>query len=163
MPEIWVMNACPLIVLGKARLLRTISPLAREWIIPERVIQEIRVKQSIEPYLEELASGASITQQDVTNILPSIATWELGAGESAVMTIAINTPDAGVVLDDLQARKCATLFNLPLIGSIGLVLLAKQRGLLPLARPAITQIIQAGLYVHPAFLRQILQGIGELP
>jgi len=35
----WVFDASPLIVLGKAELLTTISPLASCWLIPEGVIQ----------------------------------------------------------------------------------------------------------------------------
>jgi predicted nucleic acid-binding protein len=161
MPEKWVMNASPLIVLGKAHLLGSISSVAQQWILPKRVIQEVRIKQAIEPFLAELASGASVVQQDVMDMSPSIAAWELGPGESAVLSIALNMLETGVVLDDLQARKCAALFGLPIIGSLGLVLLAKRRGLLPLAKPAIEQIIRAGLYVQPALIHRVLKSIGE--
>jgi predicted nucleic acid-binding protein len=50
-----------------------------------------------------------------------IAAWDLGQGESEVLTLALEKDGAFVVLDDLQARKCAALFDIPLIGSIGLI------------------------------------------
>ena len=34
----WVLNASPIILLGKADLLKTISPLAKTWIIPNRFL-----------------------------------------------------------------------------------------------------------------------------
>ena len=47
--------------------------------------------------------------------------WDLGEGESEVLTIALQKGNATVVLDDLLARKCAKLLKVPLIGSIGLL------------------------------------------
>lgn len=35
----WIINASPLIVLGKADLLDVISPLATTWFIPDAVIR----------------------------------------------------------------------------------------------------------------------------
>ncbi len=58
MSDVWVLNASPLIVLGKADLLRTISPLAATWIIPENVVQEVEVKRPIDSYLAALSSNA---------------------------------------------------------------------------------------------------------
>jgi len=37
-----VINASPIILLGKADLLKTISPLAKTWIIPDGVIHEVQ-------------------------------------------------------------------------------------------------------------------------
>ena len=47
----WIINASPIILLGKAELLKTISPLAETWIIPEGVIQEVERKSPIDSYL----------------------------------------------------------------------------------------------------------------
>ena len=77
------------------------------------------------------------------------------------MTLALDKPHTGVVLDDLQARKCAELFEIPLIGTLGLVVLAKRKGLIALARPVIERLIAVGLYISPALLTRILVGIGE--
>ena len=39
-----VLNASPIILLGKAGLLKIISPISKTWIIPEGVIKEIERK-----------------------------------------------------------------------------------------------------------------------
>ena len=41
--------------------------------------------------------------------------WDLGDGESEVLTIALQKRNATVVFDDLLARKCAKLLEMPLI------------------------------------------------
>ena len=64
-------------------------------------------------------------------------------------------------MDDMQARKCATLFDIPLIGSLGLIVLAKRKGLLNLAKPGMDRLIAMGLYIDQAMLANILVAIGE--
>ncbi|MBC8430525.1 MAG: hypothetical protein H8D96_01270 [Desulfobacterales bacterium] len=98
-----VINASPIILLGKADLLKTISPLAKRWIIPDGVIHEVQAKRPIDSYLSGLASNSEVVRKTVLNIHPSIAAWDLGHGESEVLTLALEKPRAGVVLDDLQA------------------------------------------------------------
>jgi hypothetical protein len=43
-----VINASPIILLGKADFLKTINPLAETWIIPDGVIHEVQAKRPIE-------------------------------------------------------------------------------------------------------------------
>lgn len=137
MNENFVLDASPIIVLGKADLLKKVSPLAKLWIIPEGVIREVEAKRPIESYLSEISYGSEVVRESVPTINPSIAAWDLGRGESEVLTLALEKAGTGVVLDDLQARKCAALFNVSLIGSLGLILSAKRKGLLNLAKPEI--------------------------
>ncbi len=108
-----VINASPIILLGKADFLKTMSPLAKTWIIPDGVIHEVQAKRPIDPYLSGLASNSEVVRKTVLNIHPSIAAWDLGRSESEVLTLALEKSRAGVVLDDLQARKCADFLKSP--------------------------------------------------
>jgi predicted nucleic acid-binding protein len=161
MNENLVLDASPIIVLGKADLLKKVSPLAKLWIIPEGVIREVEAKRPIEPYLSEISYGSKVVRENVPKINPSIAAWDLGRGESEVLTLALEKAGTGVVLDDLQARKCAALFDISLIGSLGLILLAKRKGLLHLAKPEIERLKAVGLHIDPIVLTRILIRIGE--
>lgn len=162
MPK-WILNASPLILLGKTHLLSTISPLAEQWLILAGVITEVERKRPIEPYLNELKTQAQVMRQTITSLHPVIAAWDLGQGESEVLTLALMNPGAGVVLDDLQARKCALLFGVTVTGSLGLLLSAKRRGLIAQVRPAMASLQRAGLFLDPAILHRILTEIGEAP
>ncbi len=156
-----ILDASPIIVLGKADLLKTISSLSKTWIIPEGVVYEIERKKLIKPYLNALSNGAEVIRERISEIDSSVALWNLGQGESEVLTLALRKPGTGVVLDDFQARNCATLFDIPLIGSLGLIILAKRKGVIELAKPALDRLIANGLYINPVVLRQILDTIGE--
>jgi len=80
MSKSWILNASPIILLGKADLLKTISSLAEKWIIPDGVLNEVLAKRPIEPYLAALASDSEVVRETVSNIHPSIAAWDLGQG-----------------------------------------------------------------------------------
>jgi predicted nucleic acid-binding protein len=121
MNKISVFNASPIILLAKAGLLKTIAPLAESWMVPEGVASEIEAKRSIDPYLYDLANASDVSREFVEHIHPLVTAWDLGQGESEVLTLAMQKAGTGVVLDDLQARKCAALFQIPLIGSLGLL------------------------------------------
>lgn len=85
----------------------------------------------------------------------------MGRGESEVLTLALEKAGTGVVLDDLQARKCAALFDISLIGSLGFILLAKRKGLINLAKPEIERLKAVGLHIDSGMLTRILNRIGE--
>ncbi len=161
MSDDFILNASPMILLGKADLLRTISPLAKSWIIPKGVVREVEKKRSIEPYLSSLSCNSQVIQKSSATIHPLIAAWDLGQGEGEVLSLALENDGVFVVLDDLQARKCAALFDIPLIGSIGLIILAKRKGLIDLAKPKIERLKAAGLHIDNTMLDRIYTRIGE--
>lgn len=88
-----------------------------------------------------------------------VAIWNLGLGESSVFNLALAKTHCGVVLDDLQARKCAKVLNLPLIGSLGLIVKAKKEGLVTHIQPCFDKLISAGLYVDKNLIQHILSAI----
>ena len=159
----WILNASPLILLGKAELLRDIAPLADTWIIPGGVAKEVAVKSPINSYIGDLSVGSQVLQIDVALIAPSVAGWDLGRGESEVISLALEKPHTGVVVDDSQARKCARILDIALVGSLGLILKAKRENLIPLARPLIDRLVSVGLYVDPETRSRVLAAIGEQP
>lgn len=161
MNKIYILNASPIILLGKANLFNTIAPLADTWIVPEGVVEEVESKRSISSYLPEAETRSAIPRQEVQNIHPLIASWDLGRGESEVLTLAMQKSNSRVVLDDLQARKSARLFNIPLIGTLGLVIMAKRYGYIRHAKPEIEKLKEAGLHIDNSLLESIYSKIGE--
>jgi len=66
------------------------------------------------------------------------------------------------VLDDRQGRLWARKLNLPLIGSLGVVIQMKQRGLISSAKPILQKIRDAGGYVSEASIQAALAKAGEI-
>lgn len=159
---VFVLNASPIILLGKADLLRTVGPLAELWVVPDGVVSEVETKRSIAPYIAELKFSSKITFESIQHIHCLVAAWDLGQGESEVLSLTMQKyVGAKAVLDDLQARKCAKLLNIGLIGSVGLLVMAKRVGLVNVAKPEINKLIEAGLLIDPDLLTKVYQRIGE--
>jgi predicted nucleic acid-binding protein len=94
-------------------------------------------------------------------IPPLIQAWDLGAGESAVLAWAQAHPGSEAIIDDLAARRCAAAIGVPVRGTLGLVLAAKRRGLVPLARPLMERMRQSGMYLSDDVLDKALALVGE--
>lgn len=141
MTNSWVFNASPLILLGKAELLGVVSHVGSAWYVPNGVIQELERKTPACRYLAQFPDDRKIEKVNVFSINSFVASWNLGKGESEVISFALSAKGVGVVLDDLQARKCATVLDLPLIGTLGLLLRAKRMGILPMVGPALKRLI----------------------
>lgn len=156
-----IFNASPLIVLAKSGLLDRFLELADEVMIPTAVAAEITsTKDVMDPARCWILHRTPLIQP-TTIISPFIMAWDLGAGESAVISLAAMRPAAVAVLDDLAARRCAQALGLEIIGTLGLVLKAKHAGLIPSATEALDAITAAGLYISPHLLEKIRQQAGE--
>ncbi len=66
-----------------------------------------------------------------------------------------------VILDDLQARKCAKLLDIELIGSLGLLIRAKQVGLVKAVKPEINKLVDVGIRIDRRLLAEIYSKIKE--
>jgi len=92
---------------------------------------------------------------------PQIQAWDLGPGESAVLAWSHTHEGSEAIIDDLAGRRCAAAFNIPVRGTLGLVLTAKQRGHISSAREILYQLRQAGMYLSDRVLNEALAKIGE--
>lgn len=156
-----VFNASPLIVLAKADLLDQLLPLGNQVWLPQAVVTEVSaVKNPADPALRWLADKAKIIHVPVP-VSPFVLAWDLGDGESAVLSLTESIHDAYAVLDDQAARHCAQAMGLKSIGTIGLILMAKQNGFIPSARQALNDVIAAGLFISKHYVDAILRHAGE--
>jgi len=90
-----------------------------------------------------------------------ILDWGLGPGESAVLAYAVAHTGTEAIIDDLHGRRCASVLGIPVRGTLGIVLVAKNRGLIPLARPVMEDLIGRGLYLSREVLDEALRRVGE--
>jgi predicted nucleic acid-binding protein len=65
------------------------------------------------------------------------------------------------VLDDLAGRRCAEALGIPVTGTVGLVLGARKRGMIPAARPVLEELRDNGMYLSSAVLERALALVGE--
>jgi predicted nucleic acid-binding protein len=156
-----VVNASPLIFLARIDRLDLLASLAKLLVVPEAVIREIQAGSDRDGTFSKVTDLASILQVGNLVVPDRVRFWDLGAGESQVLAHALERPGAEVVLDDLAARRCARSLGLPMIGTLGVVVLCRHRGILSAARPVIEMLCEAGLRLKPALMDEALAKVGE--
>ena len=88
----------------------------------------------------------------------------LHAGESEAISLALERGIQGIILDDKQAREIAAELGLKVIGTLGLLILAKRKGFLSEVRPIMLQIIErVNFRITPSVLNRALSLIDEAP
>jgi len=162
MAERWVVNASPIIVLAKAGYAHLLSALTAEIVVPQAVIDEINAGPSDDParlwFAERPLPVAAVSE------LPAeLLAWDLGAGETAVMAYALANSGWTAIIDDNAARKCARSFGIRVKGTLAVVIMAKQRSLIPSAAAVMRQLQQHGYHIQESIVRDALaQTVGEM-
>ena len=152
MPKKWVVNASPLIVLARINHLFLLQRLAEEIVVPAGVAKEIARGPEDDPAREWLRSDGQSLVREVEVVPPVIIAWNLGLGESEVLAWAYQNAGYEAVLDDRAAKNCALSLNIPVRGTIGVLLLAKRLGHLQLITPVLQQLEKAGFHIDPTVI-----------
>ncbi|MEB3278430.1 MAG: DUF3368 domain-containing protein [Lyngbya sp.] len=157
----WVINASPLIVLAKISQISLLSQLCDEIVIPTGVVQEINDGMDDDPAKIWLNTEGNVWCQDILQIAPIVASWDLGLGESHVISWAYQHSGYEVILDDRAAKNAALSLGIPVRGTLGILLLAKQEGKLSEVKPALNQLVQIGFRVSSEVFLKALQLANE--
>jgi len=160
--SLWVTDSSPLIFLAKLDRLDLLRKEAEVVLAPPAVLEEIagqddEAKRSIQEAQQTWLDVRPV--QDVRRL--TVLRRELGDGEAEVITLALETHAARVVLDDLDARRLAERLGLKLVGTLGLLLAAKLRGEIPSLRAEIDRLRQGGFRASTALVEQILRAADE--
>lgn len=161
MAERPVVNASPLILLSKGDLLDLLRLVGDEVLVPAPVATEIERRGQNDVTVRAMVAAPWLVIVEPEPVPPLIQAWDLGSGESSVLAWAYAHPGTEAVLDDLAARRCAAALGIPVRGTLGLVLAAKQRGLVPAARPLLERLRLTGMYLSDRVMNEALSLVGE--
>ncbi len=156
-----VVNASPLICLCKSGLSNILPSLFNQIVIPAPVYEEVTAKRDIELDIIRLFESNSIHKAGGIIIPTSVTAWDLGDGESSVLAFAIENPKCYAVIDDLEARRCAAASGCCYTGTVGIILLAKRRGIIASVKDCLFKLRSAGLWLSDDFVKTVCQKAQE--
>ncbi len=157
MSERWVVNASPIIALAKIDQQDILLALADEIVAPQAVVDEINAGPTDDPARRFLASSPLPAIKVAVN--PIIQAWDLGSGETAVLSYAFEQRDWKAVIDDGAARRCARALDIPMIGTLGVILKAWKAQLFPEAAPLLKALRDQGFRLDDQVIRQALKKV----
>ncbi len=163
MAEIVVADAGPLIAFSRLDKFSVLGAIFDRVIVPRVVYDETQSRpatpdaSAIRAAAQSGALSLDTSAPDRRDLPGEI---ELGEGEAAALALAAKL-GYGVLMDDLQGRSAASMLNLRVIGSVGVLILAKQRGLVPALAPLLETLRASGYYLSDALMQEALQRVGE--
>ena len=150
-----VINASPLIFLYKIDRLDVLDKIFDTIYIPTAVIDEIESGDVIQA--KELLSSIPYRTLEVTNRTAVLGLLgRLHIGEVEVIIGAIEKGITTVSLDDMYARNKAKQLNLKVTGTLGILLKAKNIGLIGNINEDIEGLVSAGMYLSDKLIERVL-------
>ena len=131
--DIFVCNASPLIAFERLDKLSLLKQLTSKLVIPSAVRKEVFGNQPAPDW---------IVEQKILQPLSSVTlSPRLGAGEREAIVLALEKSPCYLLLDDLAARRAAQALDIAVIGTVGLLILARQRKLIPKLKPHLDALL----------------------
>ena len=152
MPEIAISDTSCLIVLSKIGELDLLRLRYGQILIPPKVAQEFG---ALFPYWIKI-------QEPSTNSLLKLANFKLDPGEREAIALALDHQGCRVILDDQEARNVAEQLHLKITATLGVLIKAKQSGLISVITPLIEKIKETDFRISEAIILKALRETGEI-
>ena len=140
-----VSNAGPLIALARIDRLQILELMWNGLRIPRAVFDEVSVSYSGRAGAAEVRAATWIDVHDVRDVTAvEVLRERLGAGESAAIVLALQHEADLLLMDEARGRRVAESRGLKVSGTVGLLVMAKKRGLLEAVTPLMDALVTAG-------------------
>jgi len=134
-------------------------------MVPDAVLAELDsrpdlpgaacVRQAIAEGWIELAAPQNIP-------MVTLLREDLGLGESQAIAWAIERLAVGILMDESDGRRRATALGITVVGTVGVLLRAKNDGAIPQLAPVLDQLVQQyGFRLHVSVISKVLHAAGE--
>ena len=161
MPKV-IVNSTPIIALANAHCLHALKGLFGAVTVPKAVFDEVTRKNDLAR--DGIRNSAWIRVEAVANAAGcGIYRARLHAGEMAVIALAQQAENPLLVMDDRAAKETAESLGLPVIGTLGVLLGAKEKGILPAIKPVLDRMAANGFHMSEALHDFVLNRAGEAP
>lgn len=160
MPKV-IVNTTPLIALCRIGCLDILQKMYHEIIIPLAVYQEITAKEDAVCMQVKAADDWIHVEQihDITE--KKMYKAKLHAGEVEVMILAQEQNADLVVIDDNAAKRTAKYLGFTVTGTLGILMKAKQYGMIESVYSLILKLKQNGFYISFELESRILKQVCE--
>ena len=158
-----VSDTTPLIGLASIGRLNLLQELFDEVYIPQAVFDETVTFGREESKAKQEVSNADwihvVKVKDRLAVDVLLDEMDLGEVETIVLASEMNAD--WVLMDEKKGRRKLTQLNIPKIGTLGILLKAKQLDLIPLLKPEIDDLQKSGFSISSLVVDEILKIANE--
>ena len=157
-----VSDSTVLIGLGKIGKLDLLREIFSKVYIPEEVFKEVAEKGKDKPGSQLVKEAGWIETkpiEDKTQVNFLMASLE--KGEAEVLSLAKEIRADLILLDEEKARKSAAIAGFEVMGILGLLIVAKNLGLIHEVRPSIEELKRKRFRISDRIVAEALRKAGE--
>lgn len=156
-----VSNTSPLLYLHQVGHLGLLRDLYGRIRIPSAVRTELQAGAEQGVSVPDLSALGWVDEQALPDriLLPLVI--DLGAGEAEAIALALSSPGSLLILDDRQGRRIARFSGVTFTGTLGVLVKARQVGLLPSVAPVIEALRETTMHLTPDLIEMVLKNAGE--
>ncbi|KPQ37889.1 MAG: putative nucleic acid-binding protein, contains PIN domain [Phormidium sp. OSCR] len=158
-----VSDTTPISELTKVGYLMLLPKLFGTVMVPEGVFNELQAgDHPVSNLVRDLSWLIVVTVNDRQKVSELQKVNGLDLGESEAIALAEEMGAAQVLIDERAARRVAKQRHLPLIGTMGVLLLAKRQGLLTQVKEILDKMQAQGTRISERLYGQVLTLAQEL-
>lgn len=161
-----ISNATPLIALIFLNQLDLLNRLFDKTYIPRQGYEEVvgldENRAGVKELRQKIQAGEIFIYDISDHRLVEMMLGRLHRGELSVMMAAKELGISLVLMDDASARKTAESFSLAPIGTVGILKMAKLKGLISEIKPLLDKLIENNFRISLKLYNEILKDVSEL-
>nr|AGS52677.1 hypothetical protein [uncultured bacterium contig00064] len=155
-----VCDASPIIALALCGQLELLDKLFNVVLIPLEVFNESTIEgKEPTPFIRKWAAGKIVEVSDRQKV--NIFNETLDKGESEAIALALEKAADYLLVDEKKGRKTATENRIKVIGSLGVLIMAKRKGLIKLIKPSLDLLRNSSTRISNFLYDQALKIAGE--
>ena len=155
-----VSNTTPIISLLKVGKLEILKELYQELFIPYEVYLEIEAGKNTE-YYTDLTKVEWIRIVKIQSEKSLLFFLDLDKGEAEAIVLANETNADLIILDETLGRFHAKHVGLNVTGTIGILLKAKENGIIDKIKPILNELSHKGIWLSEKLIKQTLTKASE--
>jgi predicted nucleic acid-binding protein len=152
-----VSDASPLIILKKSEAIQILEKQFTEVIITKKIRDELFIKERAFFEDTKILKLVEVTNHDLVSVLSLI----VDEGEAGVIALALER-NSTLLIDDLKGRRLADNLGINYIGTLGILKVAKNKGLIREVRPILDKFLEKGYHLDTRLIEKYLEELGEL-
>jgi len=159
--KIVIADAGPLIAFARLGQLELLTQVFAQVLVTEEVFAECTCRTDCveaKPILD--AARTQMLQRCSAPPSHFELALHVDGGEASAIAAAAQW-GCGVLMDDKAGRRMAKNFGVASIGTVGVLVLAKQKQLLPNIKPLLDQLTKSGYFLGDSLIASALTAAGE--
>ena len=148
-------DSSALVALATMDRLDLLEKIFGKLYVPQAVYDEVSISykaQSVK-LKEFLANKVEVVNLDISKM-------GLGQGELEAIALYKNKEADFLLIDDRRAKNFAKLNGINVIGSLGVMILAKDKGLIELIREDLEKLLDSNLFISQSLIDRVLFEVG---